>query len=253
MKPLTDDQLLRYARNILLKPVDIAGQERLLSSHVVVVGAGGLGAPLIQYLAAAGVGTLTIIDDDVVEETNLQRQVIHRLDTVGRLKVDSAAEFITGLNPDVRVQSYAQRLTAENISTLIPRVDLVVIGTDNFASRYLVSDFCAEHKIPLVTGAAIGTSGQVTSFDFKHQASPCFRCLYEDGEDDNLTCATAGVLGPVVGTIGSVMAMEVIKILLSIGQPLFQRLMTWDALSMEWQTFTYQTSQQCPACQKRSL
>jgi adenylyltransferase/sulfurtransferase len=250
MELLSDDQLLRYARNILLSKVDIGGQQTLLASPVVVVGAGGLGSPVIQYLAAAGVGKLSVIDDDVVDETNLQRQVIHSLGQVGNKKVSSAAAAVSALNPDVCVVEHAERLTKENAHRLLHDADIVVIGTDNFSSRYTVNETCLTLKIPLVTGAAIGTSGQITSFNFQDSADPCFQCVYEQADDEALTCATAGVLGPVVGTIGSMMAMETIKILLSIGKPLYGRLMIWDALTMEWQTFSYTQSDQCPTCSK---
>lgn len=245
---LSDDQLLRYARNILLNQVDVDGQETLLASHVAVVGAGGLGSPLIQYLAAAGIGTLSVIDDDAVDETNLQRQVIHDMTQIGKPKVSSATEFIRRLNPDVKVIQRAERLNDENVHTLLGQADLVVIGTDNFASRYLVNRYCFQNKRPMVSGAAIGTSGQVTSFNFVSEHDACFECVYENGADDQLTCATAGVLGPVVGTIGSIMALEVIKLLLGMGQPLIGRLLTWDALTMEWQTFIYQKNSECSAC-----
>lgn len=248
---LSDSQLLRYARNILLKSVDIQGQETLLNSHVVVVGAGGLGSPVLQYLAAAGIGTLTVIDDDIVDETNLQRQVIHSHQQVNQSKVASAKQFIANLNPDVTVNAVAERLTESNATELLSTCDLVVIGTDNFASRYLVNQFCSKNTIPMVTGAAIGTSGQVTSFGYDSTESPCFACVYEQGQDEALSCATAGVLGPVVGTIGSIMAMEVIKILLQIGKPLFGRLMIWDAMTMEWQTFNYQQREECAVCGER--
>ena len=197
MSDLTDEQLLRYARNILLPNVDIEGQETLLSSHVAIIGAGGLGSPVIQYLASAGVGELTIIDDDVVEETNLQRQVIHNLSQVGQQKVTSAAKFINNINPDVKVNSKSLRLDQHNVEELLNTAHIVVIGTDNFASRYVVNDYCRRNKIPLVTGAAIGLNGQVTSFSYRGDNAPCFSCIYPQGEDDQLSCATAGVLGPV--------------------------------------------------------
>jgi adenylyltransferase/sulfurtransferase len=248
MDPLTDEQLLRYARNILLPTVDIAGQSKLLDTHVAVVGAGGLGSPVLQYLAASGVGELTIIDDDVVDETNLQRQVIHQMQSVGRAKVDSAATAIQLLNPEITIHPIQERLVEDNIDALLADADLVVIGTDNFASRYLVNKYCRVQKRPMVSGAAIGTSGQLTSFNFQETDTPCFQCVYEDMGEEAQTCATAGVLGPVVGTIGSMMALECIKIVLGIGRPLFGRLIIWDALSMEWQSFNYQTSEQCPVC-----
>ncbi|EAR08282.1 HesA/MoeB/ThiF family protein [Reinekea blandensis] len=251
MNELNDDQLLRYARNILLPQVDITGQQQLLASHVVVIGAGGLGAPVLQYLAAAGVGTLTLVDDDVVDETNLQRQVIHRRSNVGQLKVDSAEQAIHDLNPDIRVHKKAVRLSDANVSGLLSGADVMVIGTDNFGSRYTVNQWCAAHSTPLVSGAAIGTSGQLTSFRFSQAEEPCFRCIYEDGQDDALTCATAGVLGPVVGAVGSMMAMETLKLILNQGEPLIGRLMIWDAMTMDWQSFRYQQNPTCPVCQTR--
>lgn len=253
MTELNDDQLLRYARNILLPQVDIQGQQRLLSARVAVIGAGGLGAPVIQYLAASGVGALTLIDDDVVEETNLQRQVIHQQSDVSRAKVDSAADAVHRLNPEVHIDRRQVRLTDENVVELLQGADIVVIGTDNFASRYTVNRHCALNGIPLVSGAAIGTSGQITSFRFQSASEPCFQCVYETGNDDALTCAMAGVLGPVVGTIGSMMAMESLKLLLNIGKPLIGRLMIWDALAAEWQTFNYQQNGDCPICAERGI
>ncbi|MEJ2045824.1 MAG: HesA/MoeB/ThiF family protein [Reinekea sp.] len=248
MTDLTDDQLLRYARNILLPQVDVAGQARLLAAHVAVIGAGGLGTPLLQYLAASGVGTLTVVDDDVVEETNLQRQVIFNHQHLGQAKVSAAAEVIAQLNPEIQVNTHQYRLDDTNVADCLRGAELVVIGTDNFSSRYIVNRYCHQQNIPLVTGAAIGTSGQITSFNFQESSRPCFQCVYEQGDDEALTCATAGVLGPVVGTVGSVMAMEVIKILLNIGQPLYGRLLVWDALAMQWQTFQYGSNDACPVC-----
>lgn len=248
MENLTDSQLMRYARNILLNDVDVTGQQKLLASHVAVVGAGGLGSPVLQYLAASGVGTLTIIDDDVVDETNLQRQVIHQQQSVGSAKVTSAKNAIAALNPDIIVNTQPVRLAQANVAELLANADLVIIGTDNFSSRYLVNAYCKEQKLPLVTGAAIGTSGQLTSFNFAKQSSPCFECIYERSDDEMPSCATAGVLGPVVGTIGSMMALEALKILIGIGEPLYGRLMVWDALTMQWNTFTYQHSEQCTTC-----
>ncbi|WP_320824273.1 HesA/MoeB/ThiF family protein [Reinekea sp.] len=253
MIALTDDQLLRYARNILLPEVDVIGQATLLASHVAVIGVGGLGSPVIQYLAAAGVGHLSLVDDDVVEVTNLQRQIIHDTSQIGIAKVASAQAFIRRLNPEVQVSINAEALTSANGAAILQDVDLVVIGTDNFASRYLANTFCQQLQIPLVSGAAIGTSGQVSSFDFARQATPCFECLYPKGQDEQLSCASAGVLGPVVGTIGSIMALEVIKILLHIGQPLFGRLLTWDARVMDWQTFNYGRAKNCPCCTETPL
>ena len=245
---LSDAQLLRYARNILLPEVDVAGQARLLAAHVAVVGAGGLGAPVLQYLAAAGVGQLTIIDDDVVEQTNLQRQVIFNQQVLGQPKAVAAAAYIRQLNPEVQVHIRSQRLDDAHAEHCLGGADLVVIGTDNFVSRYCANRYCQGAQIPLVSGAAIGTSGQLTSFNFKTVGSPCFACVYEDGQESNLSCATAGVLGPVVGHIGSLMALEAQKIILGIGEPLFGRLLVWDGLAMSSQTFHYHSNSACPVC-----
>ncbi|MFQ3229921.1 HesA/MoeB/ThiF family protein [Reinekea sp.] len=245
---LTDDQLLRYARNILLNDVDITGQEKLLASHVLVVGIGGLGSPIVQYLAAAGIGTLTLADADTVEETNLQRQVIHSIETLGQPKVSSAQKWIRALNPDVKINALEYDVTLENAHALVGAADVVVIGTDNYSSRYLLNSVCCELKTPLVSAAAIGLSGQLTSFLFNSETSPCFACLYPEADDDEISCTTAGVLGPVVGTMGSLAALEVIKILLSFGQPLSQQLLTWDAKSLEFQKFNYAKSTQCSVC-----
>ncbi|TXR53986.1 HesA/MoeB/ThiF family protein [Reinekea thalattae] len=247
MADLNDTQLLRYARNILLNDVDIAGQQSLLASRVVVVGAGGLGSPVLQYLAAAGVGQLILIDDDSVDETNLQRQVLFNEQQVGQAKVSAAKSNLQALNSGIEITTHQLRLTADNVEQLLQQSDLVIVGTDNIASRLVVNQYCREHKTPLVSGAAIGFSGQVTSFDFRQQQSPCLACVYPNTEE-NLSCAESGVLGPVVGTIGSVMAVEAIKLLLNIGQPLLKRLLVWDAMAMQWQTFEYGASASCRVC-----
>jgi adenylyltransferase/sulfurtransferase len=247
MAILTDSQLLRYARNILLSDIDVAGQERLLRSHVVVIGAGGLGSPVLQYCAAAGIGQLTIIDDDRVDETNLQRQVLFNEQQIDQPKAEAAAEQLQKLNSDVSVCVRFERLTSANVDHLLHGADLVIAGTDNIGSRMLANRFCRTEQIPLVSGAAIGTSGQVTSFDFRYADRACLGCVYP-GEGENLSCAESGVLGPVVGVIGSLMATEAIKLLLNIGKPLTERLLLWDAMTMEWQTFNYAKSPTCKIC-----
>lgn len=247
MRELSDDQLLRYARNILLPSVDVEGQARLLETSVTVVGVGGLGAPLLQYLAATGVGRIRLIDDDVVDATNLQRQVLFRPDDVGRPKVQAACDALASLNPDVTLEPIHARLD-DNLLTGLKPEGVWAVGTDNFQSRALVNRFCREHELSWVAGAAIGTSGQLTSFVNASIDEPCYQCVYENLDDGELSCATAGVLGPVVGTIGAQMALEVIKLALSIGKPLVGRLQVWDALAMEWQTFQYQKNPKCRAC-----
>ncbi|MBU2863093.1 HesA/MoeB/ThiF family protein [Reinekea forsetii] len=245
---LTDSQLLRYARNILLADVDIKGQEALLAANVLVVGVGGLGSPIVQYLAAAGIGALTLADADYVDETNLQRQIIHSQDTVGQLKVNSAAQWVHQLNSDVSVEVISENVTSVNAKRLVANADVVVVGSDNFSSRYLLNETCHRLNTPLVSAAAIGLSGQLTSFDFRQENSACFACVYPDGQDDQVSCATAGVLGPVVGTMGSLAALEVLKIIVGFGTPLFGQLLTWDAKSLEFQKFNYAKNTACPVC-----
>lgn len=245
---LTDDQLLRYSRHILLPQLDVAGQQRILNSRVLVLGAGGLGSPILLYLAAAGVGEIRLADGDQVDETNLQRQIVHRLSSVGQPKTRSARDTLSDLNPDCRVVEIDSDLDETGIREWAEGCDAVVIGTDNFASRYAANRVCLDLGIPLISGAAIGLSGQISVFDFRQSDSPCFACLYPDGQDEQLSCATAGVLGPVVGMIGTVQATETLKILAGFGQPLVGRLLTLDALDLNWQRFNFKKDEHCPIC-----
>ncbi len=254
MKALTDAQLLRYARNVLLPEIDIKGQQILLASHLVVVGAGGLGSPVLQYCAAMGIGTITVIDPDCVDETNLQRQVIYQLSQIGLSKVEAAAQFISQLNPEVTVVTHHLPLDRTSVDECLSGADIVVIGTDNYLSRQITNDYCFHRKIPLVVGAAIGSSGQVTSFNYADASQGCYQCVYpEQTGKEVFSCANSGVFGPVVGTVGSIMAMEVVKILTNTGQPLYGRLLIWDANAMSWQTFTYQQNSQCSVCAKDNV
>jgi adenylyltransferase/sulfurtransferase len=241
-------QVDRYARHVVLEEVGPDGQGRLLDSRVLVVGAGGLGAPVIQYLAAAGVGTLGIVDDDVVERSNLQRQVIHADADVGRPKVDSAAEAVADLNPDVTVERFETRLDAATVDPIgVDGYDVVVDASDNFPTRYLLSDYCRLREVPLVHGAVYRFEGQATTLT---PEGPCYRCLFprapEPGEVPN--CATAGVLGILPGAIGSIQATEAVKLLLGIGDPLSGRLLFYDALGMDVETVTYRRNPDCPVC-----
>lgn len=245
---LSDAQLLRYARNILLPQVDVAGQERLLGSRVAVVGAGGLGTPVLQYLTAAGVGSLTIIDRDDIEETNLQRQVIYDDTQIGQAKVACAAEAVKRLNPEVRVTTQQVALDEGNAAPLLEGADLVVAATDTLGSRYAINRVCALRQVPLVSGSAVGTSGQLTSFNYQDPHDPCLQCLYGDMLNSGQACAESGVLGPVVGTLGALMATEALKLLLGIGDVLRGRLLCWDALTMDWQTMHYCQRDDCPVC-----
>lgn len=245
---LTDDQLLRYSRHILLPQIDVAGQQRLSNASVLVVGAGGLGSPILLYLAAAGIGEIRIADGDSVELSNLQRQIVHRSDAVDQPKTSSARHTLESLNPHSRVVEIRENLDENGLARWAEGCDAVVIGTDSFASRYAANRVCRRLRIPLVSGAAIGLSGQVTSFDFRRDDVPCFACLYPDGEDSELSCATAGVLGPLVGLVGSVQATETLKLVAGFGEPLSGQLLTVDASDMSSQRFRYRRRPDCPVC-----
>lgn len=245
---LTDEQLLRYSRQIMLPEVDIDGQEAWLGARVLIIGLGGLGSPVAMYLAAAGVGELVLVDDDEVDLSNLQRQIIHSTPRIGQPKVESARQTLTALNPDIRIQTLCERLSEERLDALVAGVDLVVDCCDNFGTRFAVNRACVAHRRPLVSGAAIRLEGQVAVFDARQPDSPCYQCLYRDGEDENLTCSESGVLAPLVGIIGSVQAMEALKVLAGIGQPLVGRLQLLDARSMDWRTLKLKQDPSCPVC-----
>ena len=246
---LDPTQLDRYSRHIILDDVGPEGQKDLLDAEVLVLGAGGLGAPIIQYLAAAGVGTLGIADDDEVELSNLQRQVIHGDDDVGRKKVDSAAEFVADLNPDVDVRRHEMRVTPDNIEALIDGYDFVVDGTDNFETRYLVNDACTLAGIPFSHGSIFRFEGQVTTFAGDDD-SPCYRCLFPEAPPAGMVpnCATAGVLGVLPGTVGCLQATETVKHLMGKGEILDGSMLFFDALDMEFDKVEIPKQDDCPVC-----
>jgi molybdopterin-synthase adenylyltransferase len=243
---MDDNQLLRYSRQIMLPQIDIAGQERLLDAHVLILGLGGLGAPVALYLAAAGVGELTLIDDDDVELSNLQRQIIHQQDSIGQAKVHSAQASLQRLNPDVRVHSHKLRLEAEHIDEWLQGIDLVIDATDNFHSRFALNHACFQHSIPLVSGAAIGFEGQIAVFDPRQADAPCYRCLYSEGDDAALNCAENGVAAPLVGVIGCMQAMEALKVLCGIGTSLAGYVLYYDGLAGQWHRMRLQRRPGCP-------
>ncbi len=247
-RTLTADQRNRYQRHLLLPEVGEAGQQKLLDAKVLLLGAGGLGSPAALYLAAAGVGTLGIIDMDVVDESNLQRQILHNMERVGERKVDSAKKTLTGINPDVNVATYDVRLGADNILDTIDGYDVIVDGTDNFPTRYLVNDASLLKRIPVVHGSIFRFEGQATVFDPYN--GPCYRCLIPEPPPAELapSCAEAGVLGVLPGIIGSIQAMEAIKLVLRIGDPLVGRLLAYDALEESFRTFKVRRDPECPAC-----
>lgn len=247
-KTLSQDQRNRYQRHLLLPEVGEVGQQKLLDSKVLLLGAGGLGSPAALYLAAAGVGTIGIIDMDVVDASNLQRQVLHNMDRIGERKVDSAKKTLTAMNPDVNVVTYDVRLGADNVLEIIDGYDLIVDGTDNFPTRYLVNDAAVLKRIPVVHGSIFRFEGQVTVFDPYN--GPCYRCLIPEPPPAELapSCAEAGVLGVLPGIVGSIQALEAVKILLGLGDSLVGRLLSYDALEQSFRTFKVRRDPACPTC-----
>ncbi len=246
-KAMNDDQLLRYSRHIMLPDLDIEGQEKLLASHALIIGLGGLGSPVAMYLAAAGVGELTLVDFDSVDLSNLQRQIAHSSERIGVNKAQSAAQTLSALNPDINIHVIEQRLDGECLQQLVAGVNLVLDCTDNFATRFAINAACVAARVPLVSGAAIRLEGQVSVFDSRQPNSPCYRCLYEESTDD-LTCAANGVLAPLVGVIGSLQALEALKLLAGFGDSLAGRLQLFDARRGQWREMKLPRDPECPVC-----
>lgn len=244
---MNDDQLLRYSRQILLPQVGIEGQERLLGAGVLILGMGGLGAPVAMYLAAAGVGRLLIADFDRVDLSNLQRQIIHTSERIGMSKVASAQATLRALNPGVRVEVIDQPLDEATLPALVASVDLAVDASDNFPTRFALNAACRQARVPLVSGAAIRFEGQVSVFPGQ-PGTPCYQCLYPSGGATEETCSANGVLAPLVGIIGAIQATEAIKILTGAGEPLVGRLLLIDALQMEWRSLRLWADPACPIC-----
>ncbi len=245
----TEDEIQRYSRHILLKEVGGTGQARLKAARVLVVGAGGLGSPLMLYLAAAGIGTIGIVDDDVVDLSNLQRQVAHTTDRIGVSKVVSAAAAATAINPDVRIEAHPMRLNAGNALDLIGRYDIICDGTDNFDTRFLIADACVLAKRTLVSAAVLRFDGQLSVFK-SHQTGPCYRCLYPEPPPPGMvpSCSEAGVLGAVTGVMGTLQATEVLKEILGIGESMSGRLLVWDGLDMRFRDIKLRADPACALC-----
>lgn len=249
---MTDEELLRYARHILLDEFGIEGQERLLASRVLIVGAGGLGSPAALYLAAAGAGHIVLADDDVVELSNLQRQILHTTDRADWPKARSGQHALSQLNPDIQVDAVVQRLQDDKLDAQVGCADIVLDCCDNFATRHAVNRACVQYAKPLVSGAAIRFSGQVSVFDLRRDDAPCYHCLFpETDEAQELSCATTGVLGPLVGIVGSMQAAEAIKVLTGMGDTLVGRLQCLDALHMQWSTIQFKRDPGCQVCATR--
>ena len=245
---MNDNQLLRYSRQVLLPQIDIAGQLKLLAAKVLIVGAGGLGCPAAMYLAAAGVGCFTLYDDDQVELSNLQRQIAHHTADIGTAKVISSQNTLKNLNPEIKVNAVQARLQGETLQNEVLNADVVLDCSDNFTTRFLLNRACVQHKTPLVSGAAIRFEGQVSVFDTRQAHSPCYNCLYQDNGEEQVNCATHGVVSPIVGIVGSIQAMEAIKLIIGIGDNLMGRLLVIDGLSMEFNTLRLKKNPLCPSC-----
>ncbi|PUA18389.1 molybdopterin-synthase adenylyltransferase MoeB [Glaciimonas sp. PCH181] len=246
---MDDQQLLRYSRHILLDDIDIHGQEKLLASHALIIGAGGLGSPAALYLASAGVGTITLVDDDTVDLTNLQRQILHTSDRVGQLKVQSGKTALTQINPGLNIICIAERADQTRLNALVANADVVLDCSDNFNTRHAVNLACVTHKVPLVSGAAIQFDGQISVFDPRSPTSPCYACLFPpDREFEEINCATMGVFAPLVGIIGSMQAAEALKLLIGIGTSLAGQLLMLDARTMEWMRISLPRDGNCQVC-----
>lgn len=246
---MNDDQLLRYSRHILLDEVGVEGQEKLMAGHALVIGAGGLGSPVALYLGTAGVGRITLVDHDAVDVTNLQRQIAHNLQRVGTPKAQSAATAIAAINPEVLVKPVVARADAQLLHELVPGADVVIDCCDNFATRHAINRACVTHGKPLVSGAAIRFDGQVSVFDLRNAASPCYACLFPPTQDfEETRCATMGVFAPLVGIIGAMQAAEALKILAGTGRSLAGRLQMLDGRAMEWSEVRLARDPGCPVC-----
>jgi adenylyltransferase/sulfurtransferase len=249
---MDDGQLLRYSRHILLDEIGIGGQEHLAASRVLIVGAGGLGSPAALYLAAAGVGHITLADDDRVELSNLQRQVAHDMAGIGQNKAASAARRMTAMNPEIEVLPLAERLEGKTLHDQIVKADVVLDCSDNFATRHAVNRACVQFGKPLVSGAAVRFDGQISVFDLRDETAPCYACLFPDeGEDAEMRCAEFGVFAPLVGVIGAMQAAEAVKLLTAAGNTLSGRLMLYNALDAEWRSIRLNKDPACPVCSIR--
>lgn len=249
---MTDDQLLRYSRHILLNEIGVEGQEMLLTSRALIIGAGGLGSPAAMYLGTAGVGDITIVDNDVVDMTNLQRQIAHNMAKIGMNKAQSAREFIAGINSNIHIKCVTERADEALLDALIAQTDVVVDCSDNFITRHAINAACVKHSKPLVSGAAIRFDGQISVFDPRSDTSPCYACLFPpQSAFEETRCATLGVFAPLVGIIGSMQAAEALKLLCGVGSSLAGRLLMLDGRCMEWNEVHVPRQSTCPVCSHR--
>ena len=246
---MNDHQLLRYSRHILLDEIDIEGQEKLLAAHALIIGAGGLGSPAALYLASAGVGTITLVDDDTVDLTNLQRQILHTTERIGQAKVVSGQKTLRDINPGINIVALKERVSGERLNELVGQASVVLDCSDNFATRHAINRACVAKRVPLVSGAAIKFDGQISVFDARSGSAPCYACLFpEEQQFEEVNCGTMGVFAPLVGIIGSMQAAEALKLIAGIGTSLAGRLLLLDARTMEWSSIKVARNASCSVC-----
>ncbi len=249
---MNDQQLLRYARHLMLDEIGIDGQQRLLDAHALVIGAGGLGSPVALYLATAGVGRITVVDDDSVDLTNLQRQIAHNQSRLGLPKAESVRATVAAINPDVQLHALVQRADPQLLDVWVPQADVVLDCSDNFGTRHAINAACVRHSKPLVSGAAIGWDAQIAVYDTRQPQAPCYACVFPpEAAPEDVACATMGVLAPLVGIVGSVQAAEAIKLLSGAGESMAGRLLMLDARRMAWDSITITRQPHCPVCGRR--
>jgi molybdopterin/thiamine biosynthesis adenylyltransferase len=248
---MNDEQLLRYSRHLLLEEIDVAGQEKLLSSHALVIGAGGLGSAAAPYLAAAGIGHITLMDHDQVELTNLQRQIMHTEKSIGKSKVDSGKQFLQQLNAGIQIETIEAKATAALLDDLLPSVDVVLDCTDNFATRHLINASCVKHHAPLVSGSALRFDGQISVFDPRNATSPCYACIFSPDENfEEVSCSSMGIFSPLVGIIGAMQAAQAIQVLIGFGEALIGRMLLWNARTTQIDEFKISRNTECSVCGK---
>jgi molybdopterin/thiamine biosynthesis adenylyltransferase len=246
---MNDEQLLRYSRHLLLEEIDVEGQEKLLGSHILIIGAGGLGSAAAPYLAAAGVGKITLVDHDKVELSNLQRQIMHSQNSLGQSKVESGRQFLQSLSPALMINAIETRVSEDLLNELLPTVDVVLDCTDNFATRHLINAACFKHEVPLVSGSAIKFDGQLSVFDFRNAVSPCYACLFSPKEQfEEVSCASMGIYSPLVGIIGAMQAAQALQVLIGFGQPLVGRMLLWNALNTQIDEIRISRNPECVVC-----
>lgn len=246
---MNDEQLLRYSRHLLLEEIDVAGQEKLLDSHILVIGAGGLGSAAAPYLAAAGVGHITLVDHDLVELTNLQRQIMHTETGIGKSKVASGKEFLQRLNSSVRIEAIQAKVTSPLLDELLPSVDVVLDCTDNFSTRHSINAACVQHQTPLVSGSALKLDGQLSVFDPHRSDSPCYACIFSPDEKfEEVSCSTMGIFSPLVGIIGAMQAAQALQVLIGFGEPLVGRLLLWNGRTTQIDEIRISRNAECSVC-----